>query len=182
MKLFKKDGYSLIISDEAYALKPFKVIWTRDKTRNKENATQELAYIFYMEDPRSDYQIYIDREDRNTKVKIGLGIDNKWKPDIKVKEAMEFYASFKTESALLLEDLKKGVTILRKGMITLEDIDSADPEKKPKMLENYSNTIIKMADLAAKIDEVEKKVAMDIVQSDKVRGSQTKAMFEDEED
>jgi len=39
MKLFKKDGYSLIISDEAYALKPFKVIWTRDKTRNKENAT-----------------------------------------------------------------------------------------------------------------------------------------------
>jgi len=92
---------------------------------------------------------------------------------------MEFYSQFKSDSALLLEDLKKGVQTIRRAMVTTEDIESADPEKKPKMLEQYSNTIVKLADLAAKIDEVERKVAREIVQSDRVRGSQEKSMFED---
>lgn len=55
MKLFKYEGYNLTISEEAMLLKPFKVLWKRDKARNKENALQELGYIYFMEDPRSDY-------------------------------------------------------------------------------------------------------------------------------
>lgn len=55
MKLFKLEGYKLNISPEAFALLPFKKIWTRDKTSKKEKAIAELSYIYFMADPRSDY-------------------------------------------------------------------------------------------------------------------------------
>ena len=97
-----------------------------------------------------------------------------------VQDAQEFYASFKSESALLLEDLKAAVNTLRKGMITQEELADIDPEKKPAILNNYAGVISKMTDLAAKIDETEKKMARDTIMSDKVRGSVEKAMFEDD--
>lgn len=180
MKLFKLEGYNLTISEEAYMLKPFKNIWKRDKSRNKEVALQELAYIYFMEDSRSDYQVYIDRDERSNQIKIGEGLREDWSPDKLVQEAQEFYAGFKSESALLLEDLKAAVNTLRKGMITQEELDNVDPEKKPAVLNNYAGVISKMTDLAAKIDETEKKMARDAIQSDKVRGSIEKAMFEDD--
>ena len=161
-------------------LKPFKEIWKRDKSRNKDIALQELAYIYFMEDSRSDYQVYIDREERSKQVKLGEGIRDEWSPDKLVQDAQEFYASFKSESALLLEDLKAAVNTLRKGMITQEELADIDPEKKPAILNNYAGVISKMTDLAAKIDETEKKMAKDTIMSDRVRGSVEKAMFEDD--
>lgn len=180
MKLFKLEGYNLTISEEAYMLKPFKEIWKRDKSRNKDIALQELAYIYFMEDSRSDYQVYTDREERSKQVKLGEGIRDEWSPDKLVQDAQEFYASFKSESALLLEDLKAAVNTLRKGMITQEELADIDPEKKPAILNNYAGVISKMTDLAAKIDETEKKMAKDTIMSDRVRGSVEKAMFEDD--
>ena len=49
-------------------LKPFKNLWRRDRSANKEKALMELAYIYFMEDSRSDYQVYIDREERSKQV------------------------------------------------------------------------------------------------------------------
>lgn len=179
MKLFKYEGYNLNISEEAFALKPFKDLWKRDKSKGKEKAMQELAYIYFMEDNRSDYQMYKDREERSLQIKIGEGLPEDWKPDKAVEEAQKFYASFKSETALLLEDIRTAISTLRKGMITQEELDDVDPEKKPTVLNNYAGVISKLTDLAQKVDEVERKLTAEVTHSDKVRGSVEKAMFED---
>ena len=106
MKLFKYEGYNLTISEEALALKPFKKIWDRDKTSTKEKAIVELAYCYFMEDPRSDYQYIIDRDDRSDAIKEGEGLKKDWKPDKDIIAAMELYASFKSTAALLLDDIR----------------------------------------------------------------------------
>jgi len=180
MHLFKLEGYNLTISDEAYTLKPFKDLWRRDKSKGKERAVMELGYIYFMEDGRSDYQIYIDKAERSEKVKQGEGLPEDWKPDRLVTIAQEFYASFKSESALLLDDIRAAIYTLRKGMITQEELGNIDPEKKPTVLNNYAGVIAKLTDLAAKVDELEKKMAQETFKSDKVRGSIEKAMFEDD--
>jgi len=180
MKLFKYEGYNLSISEEAMVLDPFKKLWRRDKTKGKERAIQELGYIYFMEDSRSDYQMYKDREERSTQVKLGEGLPEDWKPDKLVQEAQEFYAGFKSETALLLADIRTAIATLRKGMITQEQLDDIDPEKKPTVLNNYAGVISKLADLAQKVDEVERKITSETVHSDKVRGSVEKAMFEDD--
>lgn len=179
MKLFKYEGYNLTISEEAMMLIPFKTLWRRDKDRNKETAKMELGYIYFMEDPRSDYQIYVDRKERDKQIRIGEGIPEKWKPDKHVEEAAKFYAGFKSAAALLLDDLRVSVDTIRKGLISPEDMTDMDIDKRIKALDAYSNTVNKLLGLTIKLDETEKQLAKEITQNEKIRGSQEKSMFED---
>jgi hypothetical protein len=180
MKLFKYEGYNLTISEEAFMLKPFKELWRRDKSKNKEKALQELAYIYFMEDSRSDYQVYIDKEERSTQVKLGEGMPESWKPDKAVLDAMQFYSSFKSESALLLEDIRVAITKLREFIKTI-DLSATDDKGKPiYTLNTYTATIKQIPDLITSLDEAERTIAKENIQSDKVRGSVEKAMFEDD--
>ena len=180
MKLFKYSGYNLTISEEALMLKPFKDLWKRDKSKNKEQAMMELGYIYFMEDSRSDYQIYIDKEERSKHIKLGEGIKESWKPDKLVLDAQEFYASFKSESALLLEDIRVAITKLREFIKTI-DLSATDDKGKPiYTLNTYTATIKQIPELITSLDEAEKTIAKEAISQDKVRGSVDKAMFEDD--
>lgn len=180
MKLFNYQGYNLTISEEAMMLKPFRDIWKRDKSKNKEKALQELSYIYFMEDSRSDYQIYVDKEERSKQVKLGEGIPDNWKPDKMVIDAQEFYASFKSEAALLLEDIRVAITKLREFIKTI-DLSAVDDKGKPiYTLNTYTATIKQIPELITSLDEAEKSIHKEAVTSDKVRGSVEKAMFEDD--
>lgn len=181
MKLFKYEGYQLTIAEEAMLLKPFKAIWRRDKTRDKDIAKQELGFIYFMEDPRSDYQIYLDREEREKQIRIGEGIKDSWKADKVVLDAMEFYASFKSDAALLLDDMKVMVAKLREQLKEM-DLTATDERGKPLYnIDSYTKTVTDLGKLVKVIDETEKSIARDIIQSDKVRGSVEKAVLEDED-
>lgn len=180
MKLFKYQGYNLTISEEAMMLKPFKDLWKRDKSKNKDRALQELAYIYFMEDSRSDYQIYIDKEERSSQIKLGEGMPDSWQPDKLVLEAEEFYAGFKSEAALLLEDIRVAITKLREFIKTI-DLSAVDDKGKPiYTLNTYTSTIKQIPELITSLDEAEKTIAKEAVGQDKVRGSVDKAMFEDD--
>ena len=179
MKLFKYEGYNLNISEEAIMLKPFKTIWDRDKTADKDKAKMELAFIYFMKDPRSDYQIYIDENERMAKIKEGEGMLASWKPDKAVKDAMVFYDSFKSEAAMLLDDIRVAITKLREYIKSI-DLNATDNNGKPiYTLNTYTSTISQIPKLITSLDEAEKTIYKDIVQSDKVRGAADKAMFED---
>ena len=65
MKLFRYEGYKVVISEEAFALKVFRQIWNRDRSVNKDKAIMELGYVYFMTDPRSDYQYIVDEDERS---------------------------------------------------------------------------------------------------------------------
>lgn len=179
MRLFRYEGYTLSISEEALALKPFRAIWTRDKTEKKERAIMELGYCYFMEDPRSDYQYIVDREERSKAIKEGEGLKSTWQPDGTVKEAMKLYASFKTTSALLLEDTRYAVDKLRKQLRDI-DLDATDDKGKPIYTLNViTSTIKQIPGLVKDLDEAERALAKEIAQSDKVRGAAEKSIYED---
>ena len=179
MRLFKYEGYNLSISEEALALKPFRAIWVRDKSTSKERAITELGYVYFMEDPRSDYQYIIDRDERSKAIKEGEGLKSSWQPDGTVKEAMKLYASFKTTSALLLEDTRYAVDKLRKQLRDI-DLDATDDKGKPIYTLNViTSTIKQIPGLVKDLDEAERALAKEIAQSDRVRGAQEKSIYED---
>ncbi len=174
MRLFKRDGYNLVISDEAYALKAFRQIWNRDKSSSKERAITELGYCYFMEDSRSDYKYIIDEQERKEAIKQGEGMKPNWEPDTLVKEAQTLYASFKTTSELLLDDTRM---LVDKYRMKLRDMDlSKFNVKETKEL----GSIIKLIPSMVKdLDEAERAIAKELAQNDKVRGAQEKAIYED---
>lgn len=180
IKLFKRDGYEVKVEPEALLLMPFKKIWDRDKSKDKNRAMQELGFVYFVCDPRSDYQYLVDLDMRKEAVKQGEGLPEKWAPDKVVLAAMEFYSSFKPTSSLLLEDTRVAVDKLREY---LRDIDlyATDDKGKPlHTLNTVTSTIKQIPDLIKGLDEAEKAVTSDIRENSKARGNQEKAILEDD--
>lgn len=178
MKLLKYEGYNITFEPELLTIKVFKELHKRDKTKDKSKFIQELGYIYFMEDPRSDYQYLTDTEDRVKSIIEGEGLKD-WSEDNLLKEAMKYYASFKTTSALLLEDTRIAVDKLRE-MLRNIDLTKLDDKGKPiYTLNMVAATIKQIPSLVKDLDEAERAIAREIVQNDKVRGSQEKSMYED---
>lgn len=181
IRLFEYENYEVTVEPEAIMLAPFKALYDRDKRKDKSLAKQELAFIYFMGDPRSDYQYLIDREVREAEVIRGLGMPEGWKPDEAVKRALDFYESFKPVSAGLLEDTRVAVDKLRK-MLRDIDLDERDERGKPvHTLSTITQTIKQIPGLVKDLDEAERTLSRDIVAEAKARGSQNKSLFEDDD-
>ena len=179
MKLFKYEGYKVVISEEAFALKVFRQIWNRDRSVNKDKAIMELGYVYFMIDHRSDYQYLVDEEERSKAIIEGEGLPNNWKPDKVVTEAMQFYSRFKPTAALLLEDTRVAVEKLRK---LLRDINLQDTDDKGRplyTLNTITATIKQVPSLAKDLDEAERALSSEMRNEGKMRGQGEKTIFED---
>lgn len=174
MRLFKYEGYKIVISEEAFALKVFRQIWNRDRTASKDKALMELGYVYFMVDPRSDYQYIVNKEERSKAIIEGEGLPSNWKPDKLIEEAMTFYDSMKPSAALLLEDTRLMVDKYRKKLRGM-DFD----ELEVKDLKDMGALIKGIPDLVKALDEAEKAVASEMKNSGRMRGQGEKTIMED---
>lgn len=175
IKLFKYEGYKIVISEEAFALKPFRQIWQRDKTINKDKALMELGFIYFFCDPRSEYQFLVDEKERMEAIKKGEGLPPKWEPDKLLIEAMDFYKSFKPISALLLEDTRFMVNKFRLKLREL-DFDSLEVRE----FKEITAIVKQITPLIKDLDEAEKALNSEMRNVGRMRGQGEKTIFEDD--
>jgi len=182
MNLFQEKDYKLVIDPIAYTLKPFKIIWDRDKTKGKKKATQELAYIYYMCDYKSDFSDIFDPGEKHRAVAKQCMADEGFEPDEVVKNAMEFYESRQqTLTMRLYKTAKIGISKIEAFInnINLEDKDRKTG--KPIYNVNQINSVIKeLVNTSDTLEKLEKRVRADLEQQDyTARGNKEKSPFED---
>lgn len=179
MKLLKYEGYNVTFEPEILTLRVFKKLYQRDRTKDKSKFIQELGFIYFYADPRSDYQYITDPEDRIKAIVEGQGLDSNWTIDKILQEAIDYYKTFSPTSALLLEDTRVAVDKLR-SMLRNINLEETDDKGRPLYtLNTIVATIKQVPALVKDLDEAERTIAKEIVQNDKVRGSVEKAMYED---
>lgn len=179
MKLVKYEGYNIVFEPELLTLNVFRKLHRRDKSKDKSRFIQELGYIYFFADPRSDYQYLTDDNERSEAIIKGEGLPSTWKVDEQLQEAINYYKSFTPTSALLLEDTKIAVDKLRK---ILRDIDLTKVDDKGRpvyTLNTIVATIKQVPSLVKDLDEAERTIAKEIAQDDRVRGTAEKSMYED---
>lgn len=179
MKLLKYEGYNLTFEPEILTLKVFKKLFTRDKTKDKSKFLQELGYIYFMLDPRSDYMYITDEDERSKAIIIGEGLSDTWKVDSILQDAMDYYKSFRPTSALLLEDTRVAVDKLREALRSINITETDDKGRPIYTLNTIVATIKQVPSLVKDLDDAEKAISKEIVQNDKIRGNVEKAVYED---
>lgn len=179
MKLLKYEGYNLTFEPEILTLKVFKKLFMRDKTKDKSKFLQELGYIYFMLDPRSDYMYITDNEERSKAIIEGEGLPDTWKVDSTLQDAMDYYKSFRPTSALLLEDTRIAVDKLREALRSINLTDVDDKGRPIYTLNTIVATIKQVPSLVKDLDDAERAIAKEIIQNDKIRGSAEKSMYED---
>ena len=181
MRLFDLINNQLVISEEAYALLPFKVLWERDKTKLKEKALAELGYVYFMEDYKSDFSDVVNEDERKKEVIPVLSLPSSWKEDKAVIEAREFYRKRSEEiiPLLLLRDSKVVIDKMREYFREV-DFLALDDKGRPKYdIDKLARVVERSASILDNLTKLEESVKKEVqAKKDKV-GSKTKAVFED---
>lgn len=89
---------------ETLLIEPFKTIWERDKTKDKEQAIKEFTFIELMSSKKrsNPYAGYADNV-RQEKLKAYLFEDNsEWTPDIEVEKGLAKIVEFQKKLHLLI--------------------------------------------------------------------------------
>lgn len=178
MILFELQDNKVTFSPQALMLKPFKALWDRDKTKDKTRARNELAFVYYFSDYKSDFSSILDDDERATEIlKFLSDID---KPDNKVYEACEFYKSRReTISTQLLEAARHGAKTLKEYYYNV-DLTLTDEKGKPVWDVAKLQTSLKtLSDTIEGLEKLEDKVKREQEKESSMRGGREKAMFED---
>lgn len=181
MKAFQLDkNYNLDVSPDTLVLAPFKALIDRDSSKNKEVGKKELLYIYHMEDPRSDFSDIMDDDTKKKQIIDNIKFPKGWKEDKVVLASRAFYKERQeTMSIRLYKACKIAVDKIEQFFIKF-DINERDEKGKPIFNINQINSVIK--EIGTTIDNLEKleqKVKRDLSVKNNVRGSKTKALFED---
>ena len=103
------------------AIKEFKKLYKRDKSKGKETAVKELAYIYFMCNHNSPYAVY-DGEEKEGKIKDSVfGEKSEWKADALVKDSCKRYLGLMDTHAILL--LKSARNSVKKLERYFDDVD-----------------------------------------------------------
>jgi len=182
MNLIELKNYTLTISPEAYALKPFRALWERDKTNTKDRVYAEMSYVFFMEDFRSDFFGIINDEERREVVMKQIILPKGWKEDKFVVAARKYYQSENERiyALLFLRDAQLALDKIREYFREV-DLMAVDDKGKPlhdvskldRVLGNSSSLLKNLSDLQEQVKRS--------LQEDKsnVRGGKEKSVFED---
>jgi hypothetical protein len=177
--------YKIQIDPVAYTLEPFKVLWTRDKSKNKEIAQAELAFVFFTCDYKSDFYNIAEEEIKEGEVVRHCFKDKKWAPDDKVRAAQEFYKERqKTFSLILLEDAVHGISKLSSY---LRDINFEENEVNPKTgevkpkhdIKKYADTIKTIPEILKALNTLQEAVKKEQESNRALRGGREKGMYTD---
>lgn len=171
MKLFKYEGFNIEIAPQALRLKAFRDLYERDTSKDKSRAIDELTFVYFFTDPRSDYMITSDEDSRINAIKADMGLPSNWTPDDKVMKAVELYKSFRPVSAMLLDDAYYMINKLRERMRNV-DYDERDEKGRPLYtFESVTKTVMKIPELVDVLGKAVDRVNKDILEQEKASGT-----------
>jgi len=164
-----------VIHPAALQIPCFKTLWIRDKSKTKSKALQELSYIYFVADYKSDFSDIIDEKERKEEVSKLFDI----KEDEDIKKCIDFYKDRQqTISMHLLQAAKSGVNKIKQYIETV-DLTELDDKGKPVHDVSKLNMIIaKLGDTIEGIRKLEEIVSKEIEDNTRVRGGNELAMFE----
>jgi len=168
-KLFDIQEGKVVLNPTTLWIPEFKIIWDRDKKKNKDRAIAEISYIVFMYSFQSPYLAYSESERESRIIKDFLkGFEN-WEPDKIVKAAVKKYNELQDSVSLKL---------LRSTRIALEKIEEYFRGASKEEI----NTIVKnskeLGNLVQSLDKLERQVQKEQLDSGSIRGNSEIGLFE----
>lgn len=171
MRLFKRVDYKLTVDPMVFTLKAFKKLDQRDRTVNKSQLEKELAFIYFVYDPRSDLQYIVDEQERIDKAKEVIGLDSKFKVDADLQKAINTYISMtETSASLLIKDLKISLEKIR-AYLREAEVDSDTFDK-------YVRSVERLIPISQKISETEGVVIREVAEISNARGDKAMTLLD----
>ena len=149
--LFQINGRAVFPNAETILMSPFKEIWERDLSKEKENAIQEFAYIEFMTSmlKSNPYREYPEaKKDEIIRKDIITQID--WNPDELILEAMNKIQELQKEGSITYSYWLANKTAIEKMIDFFLNVDVSEKNFKT------GNPVYKPRDVTGAVADAEK--------------------------
>lgn len=174
------ENKKVVPTPEILLVNPFKYIWNRDRTVNKETAMKEFAYIeFTTSMLKSNPYAGYSEEQKPDIVKKALGLTN-WTPDKHVKDAIKYINEIQKNASPTYSyylAAKIAAEKMKDFFLTFdinERTDKGMPVYKPSEITNALNNTDKVI---ASLKALEKKIDQELIADVKTRSNKTISPF-----
>ena len=169
-----------IITPEAlYSISEFRVLWDRDKSKDKSQAQKEFAFVYHMADPKS---IYANLSKTNKKeIIIDDLFKNEFVEDEEVVLAIRKYKELRETPALRL--LKSSISACDKLSEYFEGIDFTLKDLNGKLVytaKDVASNLEKVGNIRESLVKLEQAVEKEQEKAPKIRKGVTPGMFDRE--
>lgn len=180
--LFTIEGKVVYPHAETLLITPFKEIWARDKSKDKNNALEEFAYMEFMSSVRTTnpFRQYGEGRKEEEIIKNVITQEN-WKPDDLVKEGIKKIVQMQKDGSTTYNyymSAKKAIENLQNFFQTV-DVTELNPKTgallyKPRDITSAINDVEKnLANLKA----VEIKVEQELYETSKKKADKEVSFF-----
>jgi hypothetical protein len=177
MDLFDLRDFKVTISPRALLIPEFKTLWDRDKSKDKDKALQELAYVYYLSDFKSPYLLSLDLSLVAHTVAKDFMRDEEYKPDEKINEAIVKYKDLQITPSMRL--LSASLTTVNRLTDYLEEVDLNERDDKNKPIYKPSDILNSIGGLVESLTKVRDQVEKEITKAGTLRGQRRKGNRED---
>ena len=178
MALFDLKNGNIVLNPDSLALPVFKKIWKKDKTKNKEKATQEISYVYFMCDYNSPYAVYPSLKKRGILVKDFMK-DSKWKESKEILEAMEAYINFQETHTMRLMKAARSASDKLAGYFENVDFLKVDDKGRPLYTaKDVAINLEKVGNIVDSLDKLETRIKQEIKTESRVRGGGEIGIYE----
>jgi len=182
--LFKINEKVVFPNEETLLIEPFKSIWKRDKTKNKNIALKELAYIEFMTSLKKSNPFRQYPEDKKEEViKEEIIRNKKWKPDKLIMNAIEKLKVFQKEASTTYNYYLSAKTAAEKMQYFFNTVDitavnpkTCNPLYKPRDITSALNDTEKVL---SNLKSLEKKVEEELYEETRTRSDKQISPFAD---
>ena len=181
MKLLEYKDYKVSPTSEAVLVRPIRKMYNSDRTKTKESFMQQLAYLYFMVDPRSPYIEIPDEDDRKAEICKQEGLPENFRPSQDLLSAMEIYEKLTiTSSKRLHEATRTAADALKEELESSKELLSERTDKGARVTK--PNDIIAVMERLLKVipqlQDLERKVDSEIRETTRARGTEN-TIFED---
>lgn len=184
--LFEVVGNSVKPTDEVILIPPFSEIWRRDKSKGKEQAIREFAYIeFVCSMLRSNPYRQFTEEQRKREVGKDIMGDADYRADELVQKGLDKYYDFLTRASASYNYFRAAQVATEKMQDFFMHFDLSQKNEKTK------NPLYKPRDITSALNDtekvlsnlkaLEKKVVEELYEDTKVRAQKQISPFADPE-
>lgn len=160
----------VVINSDILGIPQFKKIWNRDKSKNKDKATNEITYIVFLshfKSPYRDYPYYQKEE----KIKQDIFDDKDWEPDELIKAAIQQYEDLQqTTNLRLLKSAKVAAEKLADYFETIDLKAVGDDGKYLYSASDITRNLKEIGNIVKSLNALDKQVRIEQEEASSIRG------------
>ncbi len=178
--LFDLKDRKVIVSAEALLIPEFKDIYSRDKSKDKAKAIQQLSYVYFIADYKSPYVSSLSPDALKRVVGKDFMKDEGYEPDSKVSAAIDKYKELQRTPSMLLLDAS--IQTVHNLTDYLQNVDLQERDKNDKPIykpSDVTNSLSKIGAIVDSLNKVRANVEREILATAQLRGQRKKGNRED---